>query len=238
LYKEHPNFWIEPPDPVLSRKLTHWKYFVCPRVFVWMPEEIDLVSDIKCPKCTSKTKLKGWPDKPVARRVVGLHDCYWILYRRHTCTNPECHKNFSSLHPKVLQQLPIAVRNRFPAFLTAKSGLDMEVVHMLRASVAESCGMNPFRKLLAANHARKYASLKLDYNSVNNAFAVPSFPDFDDREGYGGFVPSSKYLGTVYVSFILMHEQELAAQMVKASADIISVDHSFKVCLNSLDSFD
>eukprot|EP00158_Paraphelidium_tribonemae_P001163 Partr_v1_DN24051_c1_g1_i2_m34736 len=228
------DFWIRPKLPLLSRNIPTPGQYPMPRIFLWLPRLLDV--DIVCPHCGScKTIVKGWPDKPVARRVVDLHDCYYLVARRQECKNDGCRKMFSSSHPRVVAALPHHVRELFPAVLTARSGLDKQVVQILRTSVSESFGLDAFRKMLKENHYRRYDSLKLQYYSIKkwasekgaaerekatnntiNVFAVATrleeFPAFDDPDGYGGFHPSSKYLTEVYISFILSNESSLAAQ--------------------------
>ena len=225
------NLWFYPKHPVFIKNAKLNK-FTRPVLFMWLPRLLG--ATITCPHCLSTSTVScGWPTKPIARRIVGLNDCYWIVSRRQQCKT--CEKKFNSNNSITVSNMEPHFRDMFPAFLTARSGLDLQVVNLLRASVAESLGINPFRNLLKANHMRSYDSRKLAYYSslppTPPKFRVKfeEFPAFKDP-AYGGFVPSTSYLSEVYTSFILSYEAELTSQIVKASGTILGVDHSFKVC--------
>ena len=100
----------------------------------------------------------------------------------------------------------------FPAYLTSRSGIDLEVVDLLRSSVSESFGISSFQKMLKGNHMKRYDEIKLQYFSskslaIKSGFnrTIAEFPKFADTRGYGGFYPSAKYLTEVYIKYIALH---------------------------------
>ncbi|KAJ6535245.1 hypothetical protein DFH09DRAFT_1179785 [Mycena vulgaris] len=53
------------------------------RLYYWDPEL--LVTELKCPNCSSKLNCHGYT-RP--RRVVDLHNCFYMIGQRHLC--PKC----------------------------------------------------------------------------------------------------------------------------------------------------
>ena len=80
------------------------------------------------------------------------------------------------------------------ALLTSRSGLDFEVVDLLRSSVSESFGISSFQKMLKGNHMKRYDELQIQYYSTKSIvkkagcdLVLNEFPKFADTNGYGGF---------------------------------------------------
>ena len=229
------NGWIYPPNPSFRASTSAIRY-TFPRIFVWLPRYLTEV--IKCPRCSShNTKSDGWPTHPIARRVVDLHDCYYLATRRQKCN--ACNLSFMGNGLSILKSLPPHSLSLYPAFLTHRSGMDFQVINLLRHSVSESFGFESFKRLLKANHMRRHDELELQYYSAFKNDKTPKgketkhilpdpFPSFFESD-FGGFVPSANYLSHVFMSFQAMHEPSLVTQIVKASGDIIGLDHSFKV---------
>jgi hypothetical protein len=228
------NGWIFPNEPAFMEKGIDANKYSRPKLFVWLPREFPGVK-IKCPNCSStETIPDGWPDKPPARRVIGLDECYFVVGRRQLCKR--CKKKFNSYNPKVLSQIPYRFRMLFTARLTHRSGIDLNLLQLLRNAAAESFGFQSFRNMLIEAHMRRYHEKALAYHElicIHSSYVSKktSFPDFKSPE-YGGFIPSSRYLADTYLEYMEEHEPQLLAQLAKVSADTISVDHSHKVLLN------
>ena len=230
------TLWFTAKNVLLlsEREKLNPESYVIPRLFVWVPRLLG--AKIKCPFCRSEdTTCKGWGDNPIARRVVDLHDCYFVMSRRQRCNN--CSKSFFGHDSRVLDDLPDYISSQCPAFLTSRSGIDKKLLCLLRTCISESMGPEPFQRMLRENHIRKYMELKTCFMSSvwekKKAGSVivsrDKFPAFWDPEGYGGFVPSSRYLVDVYVKFVFQHENELLGQVAKAPGSILSLDFSHKV---------
>lgn len=77
--KEYQNgtFWVQRKNPVFALKdqleLTP-NVLYQPRVFLWFPHH--LVSNLKCPKCSTPTSffVKEWNTCPRARRITDLDE--------------------------------------------------------------------------------------------------------------------------------------------------------------------
>lgn len=65
----------------------------------------------------------GWPDKPVARRVISLTLAYYIIAQRWKCSKSPrngsngCGKNFNMYDERILEQLPWQFQQTFPGML-------------------------------------------------------------------------------------------------------------------------
>jgi len=87
------TFWISPPDHFFALKKSQESsdglnptslYY--PKIFVWLPEFLD-DSIITCQNhecCHFQDALhpmgiKGWNDNPIARRIIGLDQNYFIM---------------------------------------------------------------------------------------------------------------------------------------------------------------
>lgn len=90
------QFWIYPPSPYfamykaersLDSDVLNPTSLYYPAVFLWLPHLLDSVSIITChnPSCSFyKDKahsmvIKGWNTNPIARRVIGLDQNYYIM---------------------------------------------------------------------------------------------------------------------------------------------------------------
>ncbi|KAJ3964645.1 hypothetical protein EV361DRAFT_873842 [Lentinula raphanica] len=60
---------------------------------------------------------------------------------------------------------------------------------------------------------------------------IELFPPFQDRSarGFAGFIPSAQWLRDTYDDFIAIHVQDMNQHTAMLTADIIAIDHSFKV---------
>lgn len=232
------GFWMPRELPVMQGQTPTYNKYIMPRVFFWCPQWLP-GGQIKCFKCKSECEGDGWQKSPLGRRVVDMNDCYYIVTSRYLCKNQKCATKFNGNHPMLLESLPYHIRNQFPAHLTKRSAIDLKVLEILRTTVTESFGMSQFRRMLIENHARKYTELRLQYLSryvilkTNsgalgfNSITIAHFPEY--RAGYGGFVPTTKYLTSCYVTLILKYEKSLAAQIAKVSGVILSFDHTYTV---------
>lgn len=227
--------WIYPTSPLFdSEPRFKPDRFYNPKVYFWLPRGFKKIV-LYCPNCSSSdTSANGWPDKPIARRVIGLKECYFLVGRRQKCNT--CKKQFNSYDPQVLARLPPRIRLLFPAFLTARSGIDRDLLGILCDAVSQSFGFQAFREMIYEFHTRMHQERTIMYydlqNSMKNAHifatAAIQFPDFESAD-YGGFVPSSRYLADVYIAYMEQYEPFMLAQMAKVSAEKLSSDHTHKV---------
>ncbi|KAJ7681913.1 hypothetical protein DFH06DRAFT_953146, partial [Mycena polygramma] len=124
-----------------------------PRVFVWLPDTL-LDKKIRCPFCDKGDMTPGgWNSNPVARRVVDLDSCYYILARRLKCRQA-CNRSCNPYDTKILDQLPAHLRNEFPAFLTHRSGIDKKLLTLVRSGIAHGLTSHAWEQILRELHVR------------------------------------------------------------------------------------
>ena len=128
----------------------------------------------------------------------------------------------------------------FRFHLTYRCGLTDRLVGLLRASFQRGIGPSPFVEYLRTLHLRYYEQQHIGYleavqertqGIVSGLLpkATP-FPRWNDPTGYAGYVPSHRYFRCFYDPLIEQHASEIAQHMALLSAEIISHDHSHKVC--------
>ncbi|KAG6835287.1 hypothetical protein H0H93_003132 [Arthromyces matolae] len=220
--------------------------FYSPKFFVWLPHLLS--TKIPCPAClkvlrksdkggTQFLNAKGWAKSP--RRVVDLEECIYIVGYRYACPNSQCRKSFQSWSPELLTALPRSLSIHFTHHLTYRSGLTDRVVALMRSCFQHGIGPSPFAEMIRTQHLRRYEHLHIEYleailirtQSAAGHFLkkFEPFGLFNNRDGYAGFTPSAAYFRNFYVRFIAAHAKEMDQHMAMLSADILQIDHSFKV---------
>ena len=114
------------PDGMNPTSLYH------PSVFLWLPHLL-YTCPITCPNARCQwhsdqahpMTIKGWNDDPVACRVVGLDQNYYIMTMQIQCRARSdqpalggCGKSYNLYDPLVLKQFDSRLVASFPAFLT------------------------------------------------------------------------------------------------------------------------
>lgn len=130
------------------------------------------------------------------------------------------------------------------AYLTHRSGIDKTLMALIRAGTARRLCGNGWSSILRELHKRECDLRHLFYLDHIHAYqqgpVQPSrdvrfspFSSFSDKGGYAGFVPSPRYISTVYVDFMIQIRPILDQVMSSLSGFILKWDHSFKVCLST-----
>ena len=250
------HFWIRPQDPYFAmlkaekspdglnpERLYH------PRVFLWLP---NLLNDNlpKCPntECAKYKKgdlsVKGWNDKPIARRVIDLDGSYFIMTQRVECPRKKngCGKSWNLYDVAIMEQLEPGLAAAFPAFLTHRSAIDKTVMTLIRAGMAHRLSSSAWSDILRELSIRAYDLKYLDYmHAINRAIkrlqaldlaelpTYPTYSAFGDKFGYAGSYASRWYLNTVYQDY-MEHIRPILDQCISAlTGYIIKWDQSFKL---------
>ncbi|KAH8109627.1 hypothetical protein DFH11DRAFT_1474484, partial [Phellopilus nigrolimitatus] len=250
------TFWIRPQDPYFALKKAAFtelkpQTLYHPSVFVWLPHLLTDIKDLYCPdpSCKKLGSLisKGWNSNPVARRVVGLSSNYYVMTQRVACSMSAskhgCGKTFNLTDPGILSQLPKALAESFPALLTARSGIDKELMALLRAGIANRLCANSWTSILRELHVRRRDILELQYlhfiklSPQLGTKAFTPFSSFSDKNGYAGFVPSRWYISRVYADYMGCIRDVLDQCMSALPGGILKWDHSFKIvkCMSKID---
>jgi len=252
IYPQHPYFAMSKaekiPDGLNPTSLYH------PSVFLWLPHLLD-TRPITCPnaKCrwhsdqAHPMTIKGWNDDPVARRVVGLDQNYYIMTMRIQCRARSdqpalggCGKSYNLYDPLVLEQFDSRLVASFPAFLTHRSGIDKTFMTLIRAGMSHRVSASAWSAILRELHVREHDLCELQYLHTiqmhvkqavnqNEPKAYLPFSEFDDKGGYAGFYPSRWYITNVYVDY-MEHIRPILDQCMSAlTGHVIKWDHSFKL---------
>ncbi|CDO73771.1 hypothetical protein BN946_scf185015.g99 [Trametes cinnabarina] len=237
-------------DPYLSSRQTFQvdpAIFYRPTWFVWLPHCL-LGDRIPCPACKAAGRRTrdgktcflhqlGWPKTP--RRVVDVDRCLYIVGYRYRCSNKDvCGHTYKSWSPAVLEVLPRSLAANFTFRLTFRSGLTDRLTGLLRDTFRVGVGAETFTSIIQAHHYRRHNLLHLQYlemlkerldgNMSQFMAHVSPFSAFSDRQGYAGFVPTATYFRKFYDTLIESWAPQIQQHISMLSAEILSVDHSFK----------
>lgn len=221
-----------------------------PDVFVWVPHLFADV-DLKCPK-GHKLWSKGSYDNPKARRVLDVDGWFYLMQWRYECR--ACGKarapsdaaqpsrdalSWGSGDETILNQLPLGLRAEFKIFLTHRSAVTDSLALLTRQLFASGMGPQNVHSFLTERYKKQYADLELSllaaFQHRRSLGIMPGrdpflqISDFDDRQGYNGYIPSSGYLKFIFCELEQKVEKAVTKMMSLMEMDIAKCDHSFKV---------
>ncbi|KAJ7119377.1 hypothetical protein C8R46DRAFT_1364814 [Mycena filopes] len=241
-YRLRKSFWIRPSDrwfllqeyKSTSTQLTP-DLLYHPDVFVWLPKSL-LPQDFEfaCIFCAAgKMTDWGWNYNPIARRVVDLDTCYYILSKRIRCGS--CHRSCTLYEDAILAQIPPDLANEFPA-LTHRSGIDKKLVTLIRSGIAQGLTPHGWERVLRELHVRNrdlaeqayLHALKKCPTSQRPGSLVP-FSSFEDNKGYAGFSPSRWYINSIYIEYMSHVKPHQDQAMAALPASAVSWDQSYKI---------
>ena len=255
---ESNSFWIKAPvhafeleDDVVVDPLNWCK----PDVFIWLPRYFNPRPTLKCPFCSSEhVNIKDYPHP---RKVVDLDRCYYIVTSRHHCQSSLCGsmflilllmsnllildcclhvETFNATHQKVVESMPEYLQNQFPCVLSHRNAMDKKLMSLMRACIPNGVCSLAFSKIVRELHCKRYHENMLSYFSryrtvktttLNQLENVRDFPAFS--ENYGGYVPSSKWFGEMFLANFNKIREHLDKELMKIGARVLQIDHSFKV---------
>ena len=148
-----------------------------------------------------------------------------------------CGHTCSSGDERLLVQLPYWAQLRFPAILSARSGIDKSLMSRVETLLTQGHGPLPTAKLIMTEHALEYSHRELLYLSANQMYgaagsaltgSVVRFPDQFDPRGYGDRVPSADWLQRRFVDLMRGLEGHMDQQMQVRRTNRVSQDYSFK----------
>ncbi|KAJ6476876.1 hypothetical protein C8R45DRAFT_873192, partial [Mycena sanguinolenta] len=165
---EQGSFWIHPPAPFFAlQKAVKPADLYYPSVFVWFPHLFKLGTKFTCPHKDCQhfkdvlhpLEIKGFNDKPVARHVIGLDSVYYVITLRIQCkkdSDTGCGRSWNLYDPLILDQMDRGLADCFPAFFTARSGIDKTLMTLIRAGIAHRLSASAWSKILRELHVPKY----------------------------------------------------------------------------------
>ncbi|KAJ7066294.1 hypothetical protein C8F01DRAFT_1228372 [Mycena amicta] len=220
VYREG-QLWIYPKDPIfaLQEAATTGVYspdtlYLLP-IFLWLPDYLPGHPDRFYCECGEALNKHSYNTNPIARRVCTTSGSdYFLLTKRHYCPQREgntrgCGRTYQGTDPWILGQLPRFVQDRFPVAISHRSALDISQMDMMKITFAGRFGADPFSKMVCElkylRHSRleaMYLHAALHYG-LRGTVKIPPFSAFKNRTGFAGYTPSTKYLKSMFISWIL-----------------------------------
>ena len=182
--------------------------------------------------------------------------CFYLMSMRYKCNNEVdggCKKrkdgtgytvNTLNAHdPKIIQQLPRHLASEFPAVLTYRGGISRTLAKLMRPCVQSAMGVERLTRMLREMHTLRHSELEFKYLSaalyrqnnptLRSSFArqdqqLPQFSEFDDPDGYAGYVPSTGYLRKLYTAIIDQLRAFMDREMSYLGGEILKGDHTFR----------
>ncbi|KAJ7145231.1 hypothetical protein C8R46DRAFT_1045557 [Mycena filopes] len=234
------TFWIRPMDRWFA--LEDCKDSLSPiplyqpAIFVWLPRTLlPLDFLFRCIFCKKGImKDDGWNSNPIARRVVDLDSCYYVLTKRLRCET--CGKGCNMYDQAILTQLPGNLGNEFPAFLTHRSGIDKKLMTLIRSGIAQGLTSHSWERVLRELHIRQrdlaeqaYLHALKSCREANLPSDLIPFSAFTDKSGYAGFSPSRYFINSVYVEYMSHIKPHQDQAMASLPCNVGHGDQSFKV---------
>ena len=191
----------------------------------------------------------------LVRKIIDLRDVYYLAGEYMECN--VCNGTFISWDNRMLQQLTVDVRSRFPAVLTRKYGCDMAVVGLLRA---RTLGNSPtalchnLHEVHSEEWMRKQLSYLGDcerhryvtymcmcrYVCISHTICHPSrrgrhllsaaVTKYEEAAPFPRF-PGPKWFLAVYIRDVWSRLSELRAAVTSVFGSILKVDSTKKVCM-------
>jgi hypothetical protein len=240
------QIYQDPPNPILESSA----YTVIDpglwqrkRVYFWIPEQffVHHVKHVYCPYCKSMARRKGWnPSGP--RHVSGITDDYYILCRQYDCSS--CRRSFQGYNAEVVKQLPPEIQYQLPADLQRSTGLDKDLVSLLKRQVVKGQSFADFRAMISECKSEKYWRDHHEYVSAG----IGVFTRYNQRsetapggmflktpsqiKKFGDFlyiVPTVESLKKAYMSVSMESYQTKVRKIMSLTGKVLSGDHTFAV---------
>ena len=232
---------------------------------VWLPDEQWGPEAMPpCVVCGSAKEVgvHAFADNHFGRRISSVCGHYFVMTRRYKChccerkakaaklaaeaaglrvevdeetdaSRPQF--TFRGYDARSRAQLPHGYNDDFPAFLTHRAGVDMEIVDLMRPLYDK--GLRPEAlsatllelqtKAYTKAYERREHRLKRD-RRAQPGLAAEMFSEFGDKSKYAGLVPSGRYLSTVYEQYEDSISDHLDKEVKKRGARRLHWDASYK----------
>jgi hypothetical protein len=147
---------------------------------------------------------------------------------------------FMGSHEECLKRFRHAVRDSFPAILSAKSGLDKVLASCLRPLSDKGLAFKAMEKWLLELHSLRYSNdliahqdqqMLINRGRTMNGLASlqDKLSDYNDPNGYNGAIPKHTYLSDMYKRYHRTIQSHIDKQQkFQVSCDMLAVDASFK----------
>jgi hypothetical protein len=246
---------IRAPEPILTMKTVHPDHFFRPDIFLWFPEEYPNGSPICCPHCDSlDVRHHSWPKNP-GRKVYSINRFFILISRRMLCR--ACTKTFMSHDADVLKKLPAYLQYLFPAILTKRGGVSVELLRLVNSIAGNGLGFSNVHEVIDELQHLEYDISQIKYYdlctkkieekrkkqdgisalfpSIQNIsdpvadFSPPKFGKFSNLKGYAGMIPSANYLQKLFIQHHKTVRPWMDSKVSDIKSEILKIDHTFSL---------
>ncbi|GBO90611.1 hypothetical protein FisN_19Lh006 [Fistulifera solaris] len=209
-------------------------------VHVWLTD-VQFNEMPPCGECKSNAHVgrHAFDSSYPGRRISGLKKDEYVMTMRYCCSrckSGEKSYTFRGYNLKSLESMPLSRKICFPALLTHKSGVTMELARLIRSLVSKNVRSNSLAAMIAEMHQLEHKQQMLLYESEVAASRfyrtddnkAPLFSDFNDRKGYNGRLITGKYIQSIYQRLIHSFRELADADTKKRDSEMIKIDASYK----------
>ena len=132
-------------------------------------------------------------------------------------------------------RLPYGHGDLFPAFFTHRSGVDKDIIDLMRPLFNKGVRPEAFSTILLELQSKEYTMshlarenrIKRDLSAarrLGQPYNVPGrFSEFADKKGYAGLVPTGAYLEHVYVKHSELIKEHLENEVCSHALGFVMV---------------
>ena len=223
--------WYFPPDVSTSTKPVPGQYFTR-RLFLWMPRRM-FCYQFNCPNAECKNKkLRSKGLYNHVRLILDMKDYYYMAGKYMDCSG--CNGTYISWDSRILEQLPYALRIKFPAVLTYKYACDNSVISLLRSRTIGNSS-TAFQDNLSELHTDCWLRKNAEYlrSCIKHADGLSLMglpPQTYEEAVMYKVIPNAKWFLASYARDVWSRLESLKASITSVFGDVLKIDATKKVC--------
>lgn len=219
-----------PPVPMEVKGKPDPSDYFLRRLCLWMPRRI-FKFDFKCvrPGCHKSLTSKGIYNK--VRLVLDIKDYFYLATENLKCT---CGlTTILAWDNRLLNQLPFAIRNQFPALLTYRYACDRSVITFLKSRTLGNSS-HALHNTLLELHSEKWMADNLRYlndcrrHQSGLKLVKKQPPKYEEAEPFK-VIPTSRWLLSAFASDVWCRRESLKATVTSTFGTILKIDSTKKI---------
>lgn len=228
------QMWWHPPQPPgpLSQSTPPVESYFLKCLFLWAPRKM-WKCYLRCPVRTCGGELVSKAMYNKLRKVIDIKNQYYLASENYQCNL--CKKCIIANDSRVVEQLPLDLRSRFPAVLTHKFACDKSVVALMRS---RTMGNSPTAlcHTISEEHSTEWMTRSVSYLSdckrrndgkkaLGLAISQPNeMPPFR-------LLPTPRWFLAVYIRDVHSRLEMLKASATSIYGLILKIDSTKKVLI-------
>ena len=184
--------------------------------------------EFRCTDCQKPLRSRGL--YKTVRRVLDVSSTYYIATEYLDCL---CKNTYASWDERLLNQLPFALKCKFPARLTYHYAVDKNVLTMLRS---RTLGNSPtaIQKTILELHSEAWMKNSMTFlqGCVRHQSGLPSLLDqdatFDEVPSFKA-IPTPQWFLSVYARDVLSRKDSLKGNITSVFGEILKIDSTKKI---------